>query len=113
MEPTRRQQQILGFIRKFLGERGYPPTVLEIGAAVGLSSGSTVHRHLAKLEALGLVRRDPTKPRALTLADMPERDPAYWVSYDEMVDRLSVDGLRTALKAEARLRDRLQRERAL
>lgn len=62
---TPRQQQVLEFIRASVRANGYPPTVREICAALDLSSPSTVHAHLANLERLGLVRRDPTKPRAL------------------------------------------------
>jgi repressor LexA len=64
---TKRQQEIFEFIKGYLGKHGYPPTVREIGKAIGLASPSTVHAHLAKLEKSGLVRRDPTKPRALEL----------------------------------------------
>jgi repressor LexA len=66
---TERQRAILDYLREFVDEHGYPPTVREIGEAVGLSSPSTVHAHLAQLERAGLLRRDPTKPRALELAD--------------------------------------------
>ncbi len=62
---TDRQLQILDFIEQELRERGYPPSVREIGEAVGLASPSTVHSHLATLERLGFLRRDPTKPRAI------------------------------------------------
>lgn len=64
---TRRQQEILEFIQQYLGENGYPPTVRDIGSAVGLTSSSTVHAHLANLEKAGAIRRDPTKPRALEI----------------------------------------------
>lgn len=71
---TARQQQIIDYIKENLHTKGYPPSVREIGHAVGLSSSSTVHNHLAKLEQLGLIRRDPTKPRALEILDgMPWR----------------------------------------
>ncbi|WP_029420411.1 transcriptional repressor LexA [Alicyclobacillus macrosporangiidus] len=66
---TRRQQAILDFIRKTVRDRGYPPSVREIGEAVGLASSSTVHGHLERLQAKGLLRRDPTKPRAIELLD--------------------------------------------
>lgn len=66
---TKRQQEIFAFIKRYSDENGYPPTVRDIGKAVGLASSSTVHAHLANLEKLGLVRRDPTKPRALELLD--------------------------------------------
>ena len=64
---TARQQQILEVVDEHLAHHGYPPTVREIGEAVGLTSSSTVHAHLANLERLGHLRRDPTKPRALGL----------------------------------------------
>ena len=64
---TARQQQIFDFIKRYTHEKGYPPTVRDIGQAIGLTSSSTVHAHLANLERLGLLRRDPTKPRALEL----------------------------------------------
>ena len=63
--PTDRQREILAFIDKAMRERGYPPSVREIGEAVGLSSSATVHSHLAALQKLGYLRRDPTKPRAI------------------------------------------------
>jgi repressor LexA len=72
---TERQRAILDYLRGFVDEHGYPPTVREIGEAVGLRSPSTVHAHLAQLERAGLLRRDPTKPRALELADrMPQAE---------------------------------------
>lgn len=64
-KPTARQQQIIEYIESQLNERGYPPSVREIGEAVGLTSPSTVHSHLAALQRLGYLRRDPTKPRAM------------------------------------------------
>ena len=64
---TGRQREVFDFIRGYAREHGYPPAVRDIGRALGLSSPSTVHGHLAKLERAGLVRRDPTKPRALEL----------------------------------------------
>jgi repressor LexA len=62
---TKRQREIFDFISRYLSRHGYPPTVREIGKAVGLHSSSTVHAHLAKLESLGVLKRDPSKPRAL------------------------------------------------
>lgn len=62
---TKRQQEIFDFVRRYGAEHGYPPTVRDIGKAIGLTSSSTVHAHLANLEKLGLLRRDPTKPRAI------------------------------------------------
>jgi repressor LexA len=64
---TTRQQEIWQFLAEYVDEHGYPPTVREIGEAVGLASPSTVHAHLANLERAGLLRRDPTKPRAIEL----------------------------------------------
>jgi repressor LexA len=64
---TKRQQEIFDFIKKYSAKYGYPPTVRDIGKAVGLASSSTVHAHLANLEKLGLVKRDPSKPRAIEL----------------------------------------------
>src|SRR5215213_5497667 len=64
---TKRQQEIFDYVKRYAGDHGYPPTVRDIGKAIGLTSSSTVHAHLANLEKLGLLRRDPTKPRALEL----------------------------------------------
>jgi repressor LexA len=78
---TGRQQEIWDFLVRYVDRHGYPPTVREIGHAVGLASPSTVHAHLANLERAGLLRRDPTKPRALELVTgrrreaMPAADP--------------------------------------
>jgi repressor LexA len=69
MDLTKRQQEIFDFIKKYSAKYGYPPTVRDIGKAVGLASSSTVHAHLANLEKAGLLRRDPSKPRALELLD--------------------------------------------
>ena len=66
-ELTARQREIWTFVLDYSDRHGYPPTVREIGEAVGLASPSTVHAHLANLERAGLLRRDPTKPRALEL----------------------------------------------
>lgn len=69
MDLTKRQQEIFDFIRRYSAKYGYPPTVRDIGKAVGLASSSTVHQHLANLEKIGLLRRDPSKPRAIELLD--------------------------------------------
>jgi len=66
---TKRQQEIFDFIKQYSAKYGYPPTVRDIGKAVGLASSSTVHAHLANLEKAGLLRRDPSKPRAIELLD--------------------------------------------
>src|SRR5436305_7805722 len=76
---TGRQQEIWDFLVEYVDRHGYPPTVREIGDAVGLASPSTVHAHLANLERAGLLKRDPTKPRALELSgrgprEAPKRD---------------------------------------
>lgn len=81
-ELTSRQRQILDFIRAEIHRRGFPPSVREIGEAVGLSSSSTVHSHLAALEAKGLIRRDPSKPRALEVLDY--RDTGRAVDYESV-----------------------------
>ncbi|OUM99526.1 MAG: repressor LexA [Paenibacillaceae bacterium ZCTH02-B3] len=70
---SQRQQAILDFIKASVRERGYPPSVREIGEAVGLASSSTVHGHLDRLEKKGLIRRDPTKPRAIEILDDDSR----------------------------------------
>ena len=62
---TKRQQEIFDFVKSYRADHGYPPTVRDIGKAIGLTSSSTVHAHLSNLEKLGLLRRDPTKPRAI------------------------------------------------
>jgi repressor LexA len=67
LDLTKRQKEIFEFIKRQTQRTGYPPTVREIGKAVGLHSSSTVHAHLANLEKVGLLRRDPTKPRAIEL----------------------------------------------
>src|SRR5947207_13046923 len=69
MDLSQRQKEILDFVNTHVDANGYPPTVREIGQAVGLTSPSTVHAHLAKLEAAGLIRRDATKPRALEVIE--------------------------------------------
>jgi repressor LexA len=78
---TTRQRRIVEFIRRTLDQRGYPPTVREIGEAVGLTSSSSVHSQLANLERKGLLRKDPTKPRAIGLfpGDPELRDPGVRV----------------------------------
>jgi repressor LexA len=72
---TKRQQEIWEFLVGYVDSHGYPPTVREIGEQVGLASPSTVHAHLANLERAGLIKRDPTKPRALELTGRAAREP--------------------------------------
>jgi len=67
LDLTKRQQEIFDFIKKHSANHGYPPTVRDIGKAIGLTSSSTVHAHLSNLEKIGLLRRDPSKPRAIEL----------------------------------------------
>ncbi|MBH0167830.1 MAG: transcriptional repressor LexA [Bacillota bacterium] len=73
---SRRQLDILAFIKEEVSQKGYPPSVREIGEAVGLASSSTVHGHLARLEKKGLIRRDPTKPRAIEVLGLEENIPS-------------------------------------
>jgi repressor LexA len=70
---TKRQQEIFDFIKRYSARNGYPPTVRDIGKAIGLTSSSTVHAHLANLEKLGALRRDPTKPRAMEILDKAKK----------------------------------------
>src|SRR5512132_2473959 len=88
---TKRQQEIFDFIKRYSAKYGYPPTVRDIGKAVGLASSSTVHAHLANLEKLGLLRRDPTKPRAIELLDRVRGDVGTAVGS-------AVDGVRGVLR---------------
>lgn len=81
-ELTKRQRQILDFVRAEIHRRGFPPSVREIGEAIGLSSSSTVHSHLAALETKGFIRRDPSKPRALEVLDY--RDTGRAVDYSKV-----------------------------
>src|SRR3981189_3593672 len=71
---TERQTKILDYIRSVTKARNYPPSVREIGEAVGLSSSSTVHNHLNQLERRGLIKRDPTKSRTVQLVRDQEAD---------------------------------------
>ena len=74
MSLTKRQQEIFDFVKRYVSEHGYPPTVRDIGKAIGLASSSTVHAHLANLEKAGMLRRDPTKPRAIEVLKDKARD---------------------------------------
>ncbi|MGI8315183.1 transcriptional repressor LexA [Halobacillus mangrovi] len=69
---SKRQQEILDFIKEQVLLKGYPPSVREIGQSVGLASSSTVHGHLSRLEKKGYIRRDPTKPRAIEVIELEE-----------------------------------------
>jgi repressor LexA len=91
---TARQQEIWNYLVEYVDQHGYPPTVREIGEHVGLASPSTVHAHLANLERAGLLRRDPTKPRALELIgrERREADPAAQAAEQHDVTRLPLVG---------------------
>ena len=88
---TARQQEIWNFLVEYVDRHGYPPTVREIGERVGLASPSTVHAHLANLERAGLLKRDPTKPRALELLGREKREPQPEVEAAD-VQRLPILG---------------------
>jgi repressor LexA len=89
---TARQQEIWNFLVEYVDRHGYPPTVREIGERVGLASPSTVHAHLANLERAGLLRRDPTKPRALELLGRERREAQPAATAAEDVMRLPLVG---------------------
>src|SRR5256714_8990015 len=91
---TGRQQEIWDFLVDYVDGHGYPPTVREIGVAVGLASPSTVHAHLANLERAGLLRRDPTKPRALELTgrERPETAPVAELEKLPLVGQIAAGG---------------------
>lgn len=89
-----RQLAILEFIRSEVRSKGYPPSVREIGEAVGLASSSTVHGHLDRLEKKGLIRRDPTKPRAIELLGQEDSENVH--HFAQSVARIPVVGKVTA-----------------
>ncbi|GIO31144.1 MULTISPECIES: transcriptional repressor LexA [Paenibacillus] len=89
-----RQQAILEFIRNEVRAKGYPPSVREIGEAVGLASSSTVHGHLDRLEKKGLIRRDPTKPRAIEILGQEESESSNL--FTQTIARVPVVGKVTA-----------------
>jgi len=90
---TARQQEIWNYLVEYVDRHGYPPTVREIGEHVGLASPSTVHAHLANLERAGLLRRDPTKPRALELIGRERREPGTAAATEALdVTRLPLVG---------------------
>ena len=101
---TERQRQILDFLTQYVDAHGYPPTVREIGEAVGLASPSTVHAHLANLERAGLLKRDPTKPRAIELYREPKAEPAADVHKLPLVGEVAAGG---PLLAEENVEDYL------
>jgi len=101
---TGRQQEIWDYVVEYVDRHGYPPTVREIGQAVGLASPSTVHAHLANLERAGLLRRDPTKPRALELIgrERPQASPQPDVHRLPLVGQIAAGG---PLLAEQNIED--------
>jgi repressor LexA len=102
---TGRQQEIWDFLVDYVDQHGYPPTVREIGEAVGLASPSTVHAHLANLERAGLLKRDPTKPRAVELVGRERREAsAATVEKLPLVGQIAAGG---PLLAEENIEDQL------
>ena len=101
---TGRQQEIWDYLVDYVDQHGYPPTVREIGEAVGLASPSTVHAHLANLERAGLLRRDPTKPRALELVGREKGAAAADVDRLPLVGQIAAGG---PLLAEENIEDHL------
>jgi len=102
---TGRQQEIWDFLVDYVDQHGYPPTVREIGEAVGLASPSTVHAHLANLERAGLLKRDPTKPRAVELVGRERREaPAGALEKLPLVGQIAAGG---PLLAEENIEDQL------
>jgi len=97
---SKRQQDILSFIKDEVRKKGYPPSVREIGEAVGLASSSTVHGHLARLESKGLIRRDPTKPRAIEILEIDQDTPTpkYSVVNVPVVGRVTAGQPITAIE---------------
>src|SRR5688572_20222199 len=90
---TDRQREIWNFLATYVDAHGYPPTVREIGEAVGLASPSTVHAHLANLERAGLLKRDPTKPRAVELVGRERREtPASTMDRLPLVGQIAAGG---------------------
>lgn len=86
---TERQRQVLDYIKQELRDKGYPPSVREIGEAIGLSSSSTVHGHLSRLEEKGYIRRDPTKPRAIEVLEGSDDQPLKRMINVPMVGRVT------------------------
>ncbi|MFG6115021.1 repressor LexA [Thalassobacillus cyri] len=97
---SKRQQEILKFIKEEVLAKGYPPSVREIGQAVGLASSSTVHGHLARLEKKGFIRRDPTKPRAIEVLELEEEQniPRSEASYAPVIGKVTAGTPITAIE---------------
>lgn len=95
---SKRQKDILEFIKKEVRTKGYPPSVREIGEAVGLASSSTVHGHLTRLEQKGYIRRDPTKPRAIEILDLDDEPQKQSVIHVPLVGRVTAGTPITAIE---------------
>ncbi|MEK4565153.1 transcriptional repressor LexA [Alkalicoccobacillus gibsonii] len=101
---SKRQEEILGFIKVEVRKKGYPPSVREIGEAVGLASSSTVHGHLSRLEKKGYIRRDPTKPRAIEVLDLEDivgasENPKRQASYAPIIGKVTAGLPITAIES--------------
>ena len=95
---SKRQEDILAFIKDEVRAKGYPPSVREIGEAVGLASSSTVHGHLARLEQKGLIRRDPTKPRAIEILEQEDSIQKQSVIHVPLVGKVTAGSPITAIE---------------
>ncbi|MFJ8087775.1 transcriptional repressor LexA [Lysinibacillus sp. NPDC095746] len=95
---SKRQEAILEFIKEEVRAKGYPPSVREIGEAVGLASSSTVHGHLARLEQKGLIRRDPTKPRAIEILEPEDSIQKQHVIHVPLVGKVTAGSPITAVE---------------
>lgn len=95
---SKRQEDILAFIKDEVRTKGYPPSVREIGEAVGLASSSTVHGHLARLEQKGLIRRDPTKPRAIEILEPEDTIQKQSVIHVPLVGKVTAGSPITAIE---------------
>ncbi|MFJ7980170.1 transcriptional repressor LexA [Lysinibacillus xylanilyticus] len=95
---SKRQEAILEFIKEEVRAKGYPPSVREIGEAVGLASSSTVHGHLARLEQKGMIRRDPTKPRAIEILEPEDSIQKQHVIHVPLVGKVTAGSPITAVE---------------
>ncbi|MEX3744341.1 MULTISPECIES: transcriptional repressor LexA [Lysinibacillus] len=95
---SKRQEAILEFIKEEVRTKGYPPSVREIGEAVGLASSSTVHGHLARLEQKGFIRRDPTKPRAIEILEPEDSIQKQQVVHVPLVGKVTAGSPITAIE---------------
>ncbi|MGN4126034.1 transcriptional repressor LexA [Lysinibacillus sphaericus] len=95
---SKRQEDILAFIKEEVRAKGYPPSVREIGEAVGLASSSTVHGHLARLEQKGFIRRDPTKPRAIEILEPEDSVQKQSVIHVPLVGKVTAGSPITAIE---------------